>query len=265
MPAVSSHAPGSFCWFELATNDPAAAKKFYGSLLGWTAEDVPMGPDGAYTLFKIDGRDAAAGYMLRKADLERHVPPHWMPYIAVADADAAAARAAKVGGTVIAPPFDVMDLGRVAVLQDPSTAMFCVWQPKRNPGTGVAQQNGACVWADLNSNNPVRASKFYEELFGWKIAAGKDMSPAGPDDYGHIVNGTDFIGGIAPRGTLPDGVPSHWLLYFQVADCDAAVGETTAAGGRVLMPATDMENVRKFAILSDPQGASFGVVQTYAR
>lgn len=220
-----------------------------------------MGPEGVYTLFKIDGRDAAAGYTLRKDDQARHVPPHWMPYIAVADADAAAARAATVGGVVIARPFDVADLGRMAVLQDPSTAMFCVWQPRRSQGTGVWRQAGACVWADLNSTDPRRAASFYEQLFGWQITGGKDMSPAGPDDYGHIASGEHFIGGVTPRGTLPHGVPSHWLLYFEVADCDGAVAHTTASGGRVLMPTTTMEGVRKYAVLADPQGATFAVVQ----
>lgn len=266
MSTVASHAPGTFCWFELATTDQAAAKRFYHSLFGWTSQDMPIGPEGAYTVFKIDGRDAAAAYTMLKEDRDKHVPPHWIPYVAVEDADASAARAASLGGTVVAPPFDVMDLGRMAVLEDPTHAMLSVWQPNTNPGAGVAQEPGTCVWVDLNTTDPERASRFYTSLFGWKITAGKDMSPAGPDDYGHIVTGEhDFIGGVAPRGSLPDGAPPYWLLYFDVVDCDHAVAVTTAAGGRVLMPTTDMEGVRRFAVLTDPQGATFGVVQTMRR
>ncbi len=262
MATITSHRPGSFCWFELGTTDQPAAKRFYHSLFGWAADDTPMGPDEYYTLFKLDGRDAAAGYTLRKDQQEHHVPAHWMIYVAVENADAAAQKAASLGGNVLAPPFDVMEHGRMSVIQDPTGGTFCVWQPKTNPGTGVAQQDGTVVWADLNSTDPAKASAFYQKLFGWHITGGKDMSPVGPDAYGHIVNGQDFIGGVAPRGTLPPGVPSHWLLYFQVPDCDKTVAQTTAAGGRVLMPATSMENVRRFAVLTDPQGAAFAVVQT---
>ena len=76
--------PGDFCWFELATSDQAAAKKFYGGLLGWTANDVPMGPDAFYTMFQLRGRNVGAAYALMPDQLKQGVPPHWGTYVAVA-------------------------------------------------------------------------------------------------------------------------------------------------------------------------------------
>jgi len=259
---VNHHAPGSFCWFELATTDQTRAKTFYMSLLGWDVADMPIGPADLYSIFKVEGRDVAAAYTMRAEQRAQGVPPNWLVYVSVHDADATAKRVPAVHGTVLAPPFDVGESGRMAVLADPTGATFAIWEPRNHHGTGIAHANGTVVWADLNSSDPGQASAFYGELFGWKIVAGKNMAPVGPKDYGHIVNGDDFIGGIAPASALAPGTPPHWLIYFAVADCDAAVSRTQSAGGTILMPAITMEKVRKFAVLADPQGAAFAVVET---
>jgi predicted enzyme related to lactoylglutathione lyase len=138
MTNIDKHPAGSFCWIELATSDQAAAKNFYGSIFGWTPNDMPMGPSDVYTIFKIDDRDAGAAYTLRPDQRAQHVPPHWMLYILVESADSSAAKATQLGGKVIAGPFDVMDFGRMAVIQDPTGAYFCLWQAKQNTGNGIA-------------------------------------------------------------------------------------------------------------------------------
>src|SRR2546425_5023173 len=122
MTYIDKHPAGSFCWIELATTDQKAAKDFYGSLFGWSPQDSPIGPNEFYTIFKLEGRDAAAGYTLRAEQREQGVLPHWMVYIAIDSADQAAGKAKELGGTVVVPPFDVMDLGRMAVIHDPTGA-----------------------------------------------------------------------------------------------------------------------------------------------
>jgi uncharacterized protein len=117
MPHIQKHAPGSFCWVELATTDQPAAEAFYAKIFGWSANHMSMGPDGVYTIFQLEGRDAAAACTLRPDELQRGMPPHWKLYIAVESADASAARAAGLGGTVLADAFDVGDAGRMAILQ----------------------------------------------------------------------------------------------------------------------------------------------------
>jgi hypothetical protein len=259
--AKTNHTPGSFCWFELGTTDQNAAKKFYPAIFGWDVNDTPMGPEEVYTTFKIKGLDASAAYTLRPDQRAQGVPAHWMPYVTVKSADDAASKAQSLGGKMHAPPFDVMDHGRMSVLQDPTGGMFCVWQPIKHVGTGVTQEDGTAVWADLSTPDQAKAGKFYSDLFGWKMVSGESMKPAAPGEYFHIVNGKDMIGGIQPADHRPAGVPAHWLLYYQVSDCDGTIAKTKSLGGRVIQPAMTMGDVRKFAVLSDPQGAVFALVQ----
>jgi uncharacterized protein len=263
MPNIDTHKPGAFCWVELGTTDQNAAKNFYSSLFGWIASDNPMGPNDFYTMFRLQGRDAAAAYTLRPDQRSRGVPPHWMLYIAVDNADAAVNRAAQLGGQVLAPAFDVMDVGRMAVLQDPTGAVFSVWQAKKHSGTGITGVPGILCWADLNSPDQGRARKFYTDLFGWKVTDDTDDDP--PSGYVHIQNGEDFIGGISPPAFVNPHVPPHWMPYFLVSSCDASAAKAKQLGARVYMEPKTLEEAGRFAILADPQGAAFAIFQAIPR
>src|SRR5258708_1420942 len=274
MPTIEKHAPGNFCWVELATTDQSAAQAFYAKIFGWSANNIPMGPAGAgstssaqlkndvYTIFQLEGRYAAAACTLRPDQLKHGVPPHWNPYIAVENTEATPARAAELGGTVLAPPFDVMDAGRMAVLQDPTGAVFSLWQPKRNPGTGIAGPHGTLCWADLSTPDQARAGDFYSPLFGWHIMK-EDEDPA--HNYWHIQNGEEFIGGIPPASHRQPGVPAHWLAYFTVSDCDATAAEAKKLGAKLYLPPTDFEDIGRISIIADPQGATFALFRAAAQ
>jgi hypothetical protein len=252
---------GSFCWFELATSDQEGAKKFYSSLFGWRPDDSPMGPGEMYTMFKLGGKDAAAAYTMKAEQKAMGVPPNWLVYVLVKSADEAAAKAKALGATVHVEPFDVMDAGRMSVIQDPTGATFCVWQRMKHTGV-AAKGHGSAVWVDLNTTDQVRAGKFYSALFGWKMADGKGMKPAKPGDYFHIMNGSTMVGGIVPPGPHMAKMPSNWLTYFDVANANATIAKVKSHGGQVLMPPMTMGNVRTFAVLADPQGAAFAIVQS---
>jgi len=260
MPNIDAHKPGSFCWIELATTDQDAAKKFYTSLFGWRVNDMPMGDAGVYTIFRLKGRDAAAGYTLRPDQTSHGVPPHWGLYISVNSADAAVSRAVQAGGTVLAPAFDVFEAGRMAVLQDPTGASFCVWQAGQNKGTGIQDEDGTLCWADLNTPDPDRAGKFYSEVFGWKLTQDTDDDP--PSGYMHIQNGEDFIGGIPPVRPNNPPSPASWLPYFLTSNCDAAATKAKQLGANFYLQPMTMENVGRFGILADPQGAVFAIFQS---
>src|SRR6266576_3967543 len=169
MTNIEKHVPGEFCWIELATADQAAARDFYGQIFGWTFKDTPIGPNDFYTIFQLQGRDTAAAYTLRPEQTSRGIPSHWNLYVAVESADATAAQATRLGGKVLAPPFDVFDAGRMANLQDPTGANFSLWQAKKNMGTGITGLDGTLCWADLNTPDQARAGQFYSDLFGWQI------------------------------------------------------------------------------------------------
>jgi predicted enzyme related to lactoylglutathione lyase len=252
---------GSFCWLELGTTDVSGAKKFYSALLEWTADDMPMGPEMSYTIFRLGGNDAAGSYRLMKEQVAAHVPPHWMLYVKVENADAGAAKAVQLGAQQIVPPSDIPNVGRFAVIQDPAGAVISLFQPGQHRGLKIFGDLGALCWADLNSQDPETASRFYANWLGWTYDTGSD-------GYRHIVSGTDkadMIGGIPPRMHAPPGTPSHWLPYFNVADCKAAASRASQLGAGTLMPANLMPDVGTIAVLTDPQGAVFALYQQIPR
>jgi len=258
MANIDKHNAGSFCWIELHTTDQPAAKTFYHALFGWDSKDEPMGPNDFYTMFNLQGRYAAAGCTLRPDERSQSIPPHWMIYIAVDNADAAANKASELGGTVLAPAFDVMDAGRMAVIQDPTGAVFCVWQANKSVGIGISQVAGTLCWADLSTPDAKRASVFYSGLFGWHVAA----DPKDTSGYLHIKNGEPFIGGIPPAAHRQPGVPPHWMAYFQVNDVDASASKAKEMGANLYLPPMTMEGVGRMSVIADPQGAVFAIFRS---
>jgi predicted enzyme related to lactoylglutathione lyase len=260
MSTVTQHAPGTFCWFELATTDQQAAKAFYADVLGWSATDSPMGPGQFYTMFNLGGRNTAGGYTLMDDMKAQGIPPHWMVYVAVENADVTAGKVAAAGGKLMAPPFDVMTYGRMAVIQDPTGAVISIWQPATHPGSQVMQEPGSFVWADLMTPDPARAADFYRQVFGWEADPGKDNS-----GYLHLKAGEHFIGGIPPAGSLPPGTPPNWLLYVAVENCDASTAKATSKGARVYMGPMTMEGVGRWSVVADPQGAVLALFEAHRR
>ena len=258
MANIDKHPAGAFCWYELATTDQAGAKNFYTTLFGWTVDDSPIGPDDFYSMFKLSGRDTGAAYTMRKEQRAQGVPPHWMIYVAVENADQAVSKAAQLGGTILSPAFDVMDLGRMAVLQDPTGANFSVWQAKNHQGTAIGGVVNTFCWADLSTPDPEKASKFYSGLFGWGMM--KDSKD--PSGYIHIKNGEDFIGGILPVSHRDPNSPPHWLPYIQVDDANAATSKAGQIGGKILMPPRTMPEVGTWSVIADPQGAALALIKS---
>jgi len=244
------HDPGTFCWIELGTSDAAGAKKFYTSLFGWTTNENDMGEMGIYYIFQKNGRDCAAMYQM--GEQQKGTPPNWMSYVCVASADDAAEKAKSLGGNVIAGPFDVMDYGRMAVIFDSQGAAFSVWQPKANIGVQVRDETNTLGWNELQARDVGAAKKFYAPLFGWTLKE----SP----EYSEFHLGARAVGGTL-KSQAPEGVPAFWLPYFMVDDCDATVQKSSAGGGSVHVPPMNIPNVGRFAVLTDPQGASFAVIK----
>jgi predicted enzyme related to lactoylglutathione lyase len=235
-----------------ATKDLASSNEFYSSLFGWVADD--QGEDmGHYTLFKHDGRDAA-GNMAVMADGQ---PCVWMSYISVNDADATLDVATSAGATVLVGPMDVSDIGRMAIVADPTGAAVGIWQPKTFIGAQVANEPGSLAWNELNTRDVAAAKAFYTTVFGW-TAEDSDM---GGMAYTEWKLGDRTVGGMmAMAEMVPAEVPAHWLAYFAVADTDATVAAATEAGATLLVAPMDIPAGR-FAVLSDPEGAAFGVIR----
>ena len=255
MPEPSSTVPGTFCWPELTTSDQKAAVAFYRAIFGWDVLDSPMGTDGVYSMFKLRGQEVAAACSLRPEQRQQGMPPHWGSYIAVANADESVARAKSLGATVLAPAFDVMDAGRMAVLQDPTGAIFMVWQGKKHPGAKILNEPGALGWTELMTRDAKKAGAFYTALFGWTAKANKAM----PNYTEFSVQGVAQGGMMEMDATMGD-VPPNWLPYFRVADADKTAARAKELGAAIMMGPRDIEHVGRFAVIRDPQGAVFAII-----
>ena len=231
--------------------DPDGAKAFYSALLGWEADDIPVGEDMVYSMMKLGGKDVAAISAQPQAQREAGVPPVWNSYVSVESADAAAEKAGQLGATVHAPPFDVFDSGRMAVIQDPQGAFFEVWQPNQHFGAQLVNQPGALCWNELASPDLDASRDFYGQLFGWAF----DSFGDGEQAYFVIRNGDHGNGGV--RDLEPTGAPPYWGVYFAVDELDSAYGKVAELGGRQVMPPAPIADIARFAVVSDPQGAMF--------
>jgi predicted enzyme related to lactoylglutathione lyase len=241
-----SYEHGTFSWTDLATPDAQASKDFYGGLFGWQFDDYPVPDGGVYVMARLDARRAAAMF----ETTERH--PAWASYVTVDDLNAATDRARELGANVLAEPFDVMDVGRMSTVQDPTGAVFCLWEPRTSIGAEVVNRPGALSLNQLNTSDPDAAERFYSELFGWRFdSVGTDETP-----YWGIFRGDQLNGGMMP---LPSGapMPSHWLVYFGSDDVDADAANIGSSGGTVMVGPMDVPPSGRIVVAQDPQGAIF--------
>ena len=242
------HEHGTFSWTDLATPDAQASKRFYGGLFPWEFEDNPIPDDGVYVMARLGGRAAAA--MFETTD--RH--PAWASYVTVDDLDGTTARARELGANVLAEPFDVMDVGRMSTIQDPTGAVFCLWEPRTSIGAEIVNGPGALSLNQLNTSDPGAAERFYGELFGWRFDSVGDAD----NPYWGIFRGDSMNGGMMP---LPDGapMPSHWLVYFGSEDVDASAERIGSGGGTLMVEPMDVPPAGRILVAQDPQGAIFAL------
>jgi predicted enzyme related to lactoylglutathione lyase len=259
MPTVTEHPAGVPSWIDLATPDTEAARSFYNTLFGWEYDEQPAGDDGATYVMAQRGGRAAAGMMKLSDEMAASgMPPAWSSYVTVTDLDAVAGRVGSAGGAVMQPPMDVMDAGRMAVCADPGGAVFCLWEAKENIGAEVVGEHGSLVWNELITPDPAAVSPFYADVLGW--TAETVSMPGGEYTLFHVEGGNPQ--GIAGCATPPmAGMPSFWVVYFAVDDCDATVATARANGASVLAEPMDLPEVGRMAALTDPQGAAFSILQ----
>jgi len=255
----SSHKPGTFSWPELSTTDQKGGVAFYRALFGWDLNEQPMGPGDTYSIFQMRGKPVGAAYTMRPDERNMGIPPHWNSYVTVANVDESAKKAASLGGKVLAPPFDVMDAGRMAVIQDPTGAVFQVWTPKRSIGAEILGESGALCWTELTTSDPKAAEAFYTALFGWVPKHGGVGTPMEYTEFS--VDGTPSIGMMKKPEHMPAHIPSYWMPYFQVAGCDASTEKAKGLGGKVMVGPQDIPNTGRFSIVNDPQGAMFALFE----
>jgi uncharacterized protein len=256
----SEYAPGEFCWVDLATTDVDGATKFYGELLGVEAEAAPGDPEetGGYGFFTKSGQ-MVAGFGPTQQEGQ---PSAWSSYVKVDNADATTEKAKEAGGQVVFGPIDIPnESGRMAVLQDPTGAFISINQQQNHPGAQLVNEPGTWNWNNLMTRDMDAAKDFYGKVFGWSAT----HSEGAPDFvWMWQVDGQRWpegLGGLMEMGSeMPSDVPPYWQVYLMVENADEAIETTKRSGGRLIFGPQAIPSGR-IAVLIDPQGAAFSIIE----
>ena len=236
---------GRAVWHEQVSDDPTQAEGFYTDLFGWGTE-VFKSREVAYTMIAAGGRNHG-GFAKR---MEGAPPAHWLSHIHVEDVDDTVEKAKRAGGGLAAGPFAMDEVGRMAIISDPQGAYISLYCPDE---AGPAAE-GVFVWDELGTTDADAAQRFYGEVFGWTAV---DM---GDEFGGYRVFNVDEVG-VAGMMTLPDDAMTPlWQPYVAVADPDATSRRAKELGASVLQEPMDVPTVGRLAVLTDPQGATFGII-----
>jgi predicted enzyme related to lactoylglutathione lyase len=236
---------GKFVWHEQVSSEPKEAEDFYTRLFGWDTEVYKPG-EVDYPMISARGQNHGAF----ATAMEGAPPPHWLSHVHVEKLEDTLEKVTGAGGKVAAGPFEMGEVGRLAIIADPQGAYVSAYQPA---GEGAAPE-GVFVWDELGTTDVDGAQRFYEEVFGWSTS---DMGA----EYGGYRIFNRGEAGIAGLMKLPEeGIPPHWQPYVAIDDPDATVARAGELGGSTLAEPMDVPRVGRIAVLHDPQGATFGII-----
>ena len=255
MPTRTSYDAGTPCWIDLNSPDIDASQTFYTGLFGWEAAEQ-FDPSGTkiYTNFQVGGANVAG--MGAQPPEMAGMPNVWMSYVAVEDIDATIGMATSAGGSVMMPPMQVMEKGRMAIIADPTGASISLWQAGNHIGAGICNEPNTWSWNELQTRDLSSAKDFYATVFGWTYEV-MEM----PDGSYHVIAGGEGLGGLMDMpDQVPDEVPNYWGVYFMVEDVDAAVGAATRLGGTVMFRMDDSP-VGRMCGIADPLGGTFTLLE----
>jgi predicted enzyme related to lactoylglutathione lyase len=266
--------PGVPCWVDASYKDPESVLPFYRGLFGWEFIPAIETPGERFFIATIRGGSTAG---IGELPVDQPPVPAWNTYVAVTSSDEAVAKVQAAGGEVVAPAFDVVDAGRMAILKDPQGAVFCVWQAGRTKGAKVVNEHGAVNFNTLHTPDPEAAKTFYRDVFGWttlSLAGAEFWTLPGYGDYLETIipgmrkgaaemGAAGFEDVVAVLEALKDDEQPHWHVTFAVNDADAAAAEAPKLGGQVLVPPLDAPYVR-LTVLADPEGTPFTASQFVA-
>ena len=246
---VTKYPHGTFSWADNTSSDPETAIAFYMDLFGWTKYEIPIDESMNYTMFQHQGENVTA----LSGMLPEGVPSLWMNYVTVDEVDPLADVVTANGGTIVWGPVDVFDSGRMLHIQDPGGADLALWQPKQHIGAGIVNTVGAMCWNELLTRDAAAAKAFYSKLLGWEYY--------GDEHYIHISNRGRNNGGILEMDENFGEMPPCWMVYFHVADIDAAMTQVEALGGKVVTQKMEAPDTGGFTVVEDPAGAHFYIMQ----
>ncbi len=254
VPASTEHHTGKRIYAELVTPDIAAAKQFYGQLFGWTFEDF-IQRDAIFTQASQNGQVIGGIYQKPLPPGRR---PNWISFIATQNVAATTAQATQNGAKILLAPRAFANLGQEAILADPQGAVFAILQSNSGDPPDVLVQQGDWIWSSLIATDPTADAAFYKTLFGYEIYNLTD-----PQDAQHLILASDKFAraSVNPIPSAWVGAKPRWLNYIRVDNAAATDTKIIALGGRVIQPPHIDRHGGKIAIVADPAGALFGVME----
>lgn len=254
MHVMTEYPDGIFSWVDLTTPDLAGAKVFYSGLFGWEAADTDTDQGTIYSMMRLDGKTVAGIGPMDAGMKAQGVPPIWTSYVNHSDIDGVAARITEAGGSLMFPPMDVMEEGRMVLAMDPTGAAFGVWQPNHHIGAQLVNMPNTLVWNELQTRAKDAAVAFYAHVFGWTTSED-------PNGYGMFAQDGRVQAGMMQMDDSMAHVPPNWTVYFMVENVEAAAAQVQELGGAVIVPPTQAGEMGRFSVVQDPQGGVFTVMQ----
>lgn len=256
MATRTSYDKGTFSWVDLAAHDMDKAQEFYGKVFGWACETMDTQGGPPYAEFRLEGKGAGGLGELNEAMKSQGIPPMWNSYISVRDIEGVTAKCTELGGTVTVPAMKVLEAGSLAFIQDPTGGNVGLWQPDQHAGAGVVNEPGSFCWNELATRDVEKAREFYGKLLDWDYEE-KDGTPS---KYYIIKNNGNPNGGLMQMTEEWGDIPPHWMVYFASSDIEATAKSVEQHGGKINVPPFDI-GVGKIAVVADPQGAVFSLIQ----
>ena len=239
-------------WMDLATLSGREISSFYGAVCGWNAAEGSDQFGGYFMFMKNDV--PMTGAMPTPAGQ----PGGWTTYVQTADMSATLEAVVRHGGTVVAGPLPIAELGSMAIILDQAGCPFGLWAPEAFAGFPLDGRVGSPVWFELYTKDYAGSQQFLSSVFGWTFDT---MSDTDQFRYATVsVDGVQVFGIMDFSSPMHDAMPAYWNSYFRVTDCDAATVAAEAQGGSLLMAPHDTPFGR-MASVRDPDGAVFSLVQ----
>lgn len=250
---------GEFCWAELLAKDIQRSSQFYLNLFGWNQDSMPLNLEENYFFFQLGAVSIAGGMQLSEKMLANKVPAQWYPYILVQDIHETVKSAVALGATVMKDVSDVTTRGKMAVLLDPTGAVFNLWQATGESSGYVVSKNtvGQVGWYELVTQDTDKAGKFYTELFNWSL---RNIKLYPGRVYNTFLQQNKSIAGmLSPRSG--DKGDSRWNIYFVIKNIQDFIRRAQELGAVVCYDPLTVRDVGTFSMLRDPDGTFFSVIE----
>jgi len=256
METIEKYLAGDFCWVDIIARDLKSQGDFYCKLFGWEMVKQPTDDGSTYAMFQLNGKNVAGAGEMSDQMRKSGVPTVWNTYVNVVNLEETLAKVTEAGGQIALQPMDIMDVGRMAIIVDPTGGTLSLWQAKSHPGCELRLDSGTLCWNELASTDAVKAKEFYEKVFDWTFA----QSPhAEGHTYFEILNEGEDQGGIMQMDETWGNIPTHWSAYFSVDDVKASAEKLESLGGKVIVPPFDTP-VGPISVVCDSQGAKFSLI-----